>query len=90
MHIYDIKENRIDYCWHSNYLENPEKFFNIENFVKMQVSHFRGVSYHYSFRQNLEYENDYVALGKRSDKIFVRIYLKSKEAPLLQSKYTQV
>ena len=25
------QENRIDYCWHSNYLKNPEKFFTPEN-----------------------------------------------------------
>ena len=74
-----VKENRIDYCWHSNYLESPERFFQIDRFNDMQVSHFRGVSYHYTFKSGGEYENDYVALGKRSDKVFVRIYLKSKE-----------
>lgn len=77
--ISEVKENRADYCWHSNYLQSPEKFFNIEKFVKMQVSHFRRVTYQYQFRPNDEYENDYIALGKRSDKVFVRIYLKSKE-----------
>lgn len=77
--IEEVKENRIDYCWHSNYLENPERFFQIDRFNDMQVSHFRGVSYHYTFKARGEYENDYVALGKRSDKVFIRIYLKSKE-----------
>lgn len=77
--IGEVKENRIDYAWHSNYLSAPEKFFQIDHFHEMQVSSFRGVSYHYSFKSGGEYENDYVALGKRSDKVFVRIYLKSKE-----------
>lgn len=77
--IAEVKENRVDYCWHSNYLQNPEKFFRIDNFVKMQVSRFRRVRYDYQFKPNDEYEGDYVALGKRSDKCFVRIYLKSKE-----------
>ena len=77
--IEEVKENRVDYCWHSNYLQNPEKFFRIDNFVKMQVSHYRRVRYDYQFKPNDEYEGDYVALGKRSDKCFVRIYLKSKE-----------
>lgn len=77
--ILEVKENRADYCWHSNYLQNPEKFFRIDNFAKMQVSHFKRATFQYEFGPNDEYENDYIALGKRSDKCFVRIYLKSKE-----------
>ena len=79
LEIAQVMENRVDYCWHTNYLQNPEKFFSIDRFAKMQVSHFKGVSYHYTFTQDDAYENDYVALGKRNDKCFVRIYLKSKE-----------
>ena len=77
--IKEVKENRVDYCWHSNYLQNPEKFFRIDNFAKMQVSRYKRIRYEYAFRPNDEYENDYISLGKRSDKCFVRIYLKSKE-----------
>lgn len=77
--IREVKENRIDYCWHSNYLRSPAKFFNIENFRNMQVSRYKGVSYHYSFLPNNEVDNDYIALGKRSDKCFIRIYNKTRE-----------
>lgn len=73
------QENRIDYCWHSNYLSNPEKFFNPEDFYKMRVDRFKDALFHTSKDGSSDYEIDYIAMGKRSDKIFIRIYLKSKE-----------
>lgn len=74
------QENRIDYCWHTNYFTNPENFFRIDNFMQMEVSRYKRVRQEYAKRGNKgNYELDYVALGKRSDKCFVRIYLKSKE-----------
>lgn len=73
------QENRIDYCWHSNYLSNPEKFFNPEDFYKMRVDRFKDALFHTSKAGSQDYEIDYIAMGKRSDKIFIRIYLKSKE-----------
>ena len=72
-------ENRCDFAFHSNYLTNPEKFFSPDNFTRMQVSRFRGANLHISFNGKADYDIDYVALGKRSDKVFVRCYLKSKE-----------
>lgn len=77
--IANIQENRIDYCWHSNYLSNPEKFFSIENFYKMRVDRYRGANFHTEKVGTSDYEIDYVSLGQRSGKCFVRIYLKSKE-----------
>lgn len=85
--ILEVKENRIDYCWHTNYLQNPETYFRIDNLTEMAVTRLgrsnkeRGnsVSYHYSMQPGRTYENDYIALGKRGDKCFLRIYLKSKE-----------
>lgn len=74
-----VQENRIDYCWHSNYLQNPEKFFSIENFYKMRVDRFRGASFHTAKVGSEDYEIDYLSLGYRGGKCFVRIYLKSKE-----------
>lgn len=73
------QENRIDYCWHSNYLQNPAKFFNPEDFHKMRVDRFKDALYHTSKKGSQDYEIDYLAMGKRSDKVFIRIYLKSKE-----------
>lgn len=73
------QENRVDYCWHSNYLSNPEKFFTIENFYKMRVDRFRGAHFNTEKEGMDDYLIDYLALGKRGQKCFVRIYLKSKE-----------
>ena len=73
------QENRIDYAFHTNYLKNPEKFFNPEDFYKMRVDRFKDALFHTSKVGSADYEIDYIALGKRSDKIFIRIYLKSKE-----------
>ena len=73
------QENRIDYCWHSNYLSNPEQFFSLENFYKMRVDRFPDALTHTEKVGSDDYEIDYVSLGKRSDKVFIRIYLKSKE-----------
>lgn len=74
-----VQENRIDYCWHSNYLQNPEKFFGIENFYKMRVDRYRGAGFHTAKVGSEGYEIDYVSLGYRGGKCFIRIYLKSKE-----------
>ena len=74
-----VQENRSDYCWHSNYLSNPEKFFSIENFYKMRVDRFRGAHFNTEKVGSEDYLIDYIALGKRGQKCFVRIYLKSKE-----------
>ncbi|MCD8039801.1 MAG: hypothetical protein LUE96_12080 [Lachnospiraceae bacterium] len=74
-----VQENRADYCWHSNFLSNPEKFFAPESFYKMRVDRFKNATYVTNKVGSEDYEIDYVALGKRSDKVFVRIYLKSRE-----------
>ena len=74
-----VQENRVDFCWHSNYLKNPEKFFTPEKFYKMRVDRFRDALLHTSKKGSENFEIDYLAMGKRSQKIFIRIYLKSKE-----------
>lgn len=74
-----VQENRIDYCWHTNYLINPEKFFAPDSFYKMRVDRFKNATYVTNKVGSEDYEIDYVALGKRSDKVFIRIYLKSRE-----------
>lgn len=77
--IHYTQENRIDYCWHSNYLQNPERFFAPDNFYKMRVDRFKDAMMHTEKKGSEGYEIDYVSMGKRSDKVFIRIYLKSKE-----------
>lgn len=74
-----VQENRIDYCWHTNYLSSPEKFFAPDSFYKMRVDRFKNATYVTNKVGSEDYEIDYVALGKRSDKVFVRIYLKTRE-----------
>lgn len=74
-----VQENRVDYCWHSNYLGNPERFFAPDNFYKMRVDRFKDALIHTAKVGSEGYEIDYVSMGKRSDKVFIRIYLKSKE-----------
>lgn len=78
--IVDVKENRIDYCWHTNYIQNPELYFNPVNFAKMRLSRMDDSTFHVKYRGNEDYEIDYVTLGmKASCNVFFRIYLKSKE-----------
>ncbi|MEG2857098.1 MAG: hypothetical protein RR994_00575 [Clostridia bacterium] len=74
-----VQENRIDYCWHSNYLVNPEKFFSPENFYKMRCDRFHDAVFHTEKVGTSDFEIDYISMGRRSDKVFIRIYLKSKE-----------
>ena len=74
-----VQENRVDYCWHSNYLKDPETFFNPDNFYKMRVDRFKNATYITNKVGTEDYEIDYVALGKRSDKVFIRIYQKTRE-----------
>lgn len=76
--INEVKENRCDFAWHTNALQNPETYFRIDRFAEMQVSRFRRVNYSYQLH-GTEFENDYINLGKRGDKCFIRIYLKTKE-----------
>lgn len=78
-HIEFTQENRIDYCWHSNYLQDPEKFFTPEKFYGMRVDRFKDALFHTSKKGTHDFDIDYIAMGKRSDKVFIRIYLKSKE-----------
>lgn len=73
------QENRVDYAWHTNYIQNPEKFFDTKRFYKMRVDRFHGANIHTAKKGNEGFELDYIAMGKRSDKIFIRVYLKSKE-----------
>lgn len=74
-----VQENRADYCWHSNYFMNPEKFFNPENFYKMRVDRYKDASFHTVKKGTEGYDLDYISLGRRGQKCFVRIYLKTKE-----------
>ncbi|MBO4375542.1 MAG: hypothetical protein J5829_10605 [Lachnospiraceae bacterium] len=74
-----VQENRVDFCWHSNYFLKPSSFFNSENFYKMRVSRYSSATSHTFAVGSEGFEVDYLALGKRGNKCFIRIYHKSKE-----------
>ncbi|WP_036150098.1 hypothetical protein, partial [Lysinibacillus odysseyi] len=88
LEILEVKENRIDYAYHTNYIQNPTKYFKHENINKMQQSRFSRGSIEFSFRNQWETETDYLTLGrKKSNNLFFRIYDKTKE--VIQQGYKQ-
>ena len=74
-----VLENRVDFCWHSNYFLKPSSFFNHDNFYKLKVSRYSDAQWHTFGRGSENYDIDYCALGKRGNKVFIRIYHKTKE-----------
>lgn len=88
LEIKEVKENRIDYAYHTNYIQNPTKYFKHENINKMQQSRFTRGSIEFSFRNQWDVETDYLTLGrKKSNNLFFRIYDKTKE--VIQQGYKQ-
>lgn len=87
LQIAQVKENRTDFCWHSNYLQKPEKYFMPDKMNQMFVSRLgrkkkdEGTRFKYMYMMHKDgtIENDYVAIGERGDKCFLRIYNKTKE-----------
>lgn len=84
--IKEIKENRSDFCWHTNYFQNPEKVFSPEYIAANSTGY---LGRNRSGMKNLhtinEFDSDgnlsvnYVSLGKRGEKCFLRIYHKTQE-----------
>lgn len=80
LNIVYAHENRIDFCWHTNYLKNPAFFMRSDNFAKMLLSKLRESFTHDHFFGNDGYDIDYRTLGvRRSNNIFFRFYNKAKE-----------
>ena len=80
LEIQTVTENRIDYAYHTNYIQDPTNFFQPKNFNRMQKSRFERWSMEGSFKGDFETETDYVTLGrKKSNNVFNRIYDKTKE-----------
>jgi hypothetical protein len=78
--IQSVRENRIDYAYHTNYIQDPTNFFQPKNFNKMQKSRFERWSLEGSFKGEFETEADYFTLGrKKSNNLFFRVYDKTKE-----------
>lgn len=73
-----VTENRIDYAWHTNLIQNPYKYFSDDLLLKNLKSKLR--LYHKVGKIGSKIDLDYVSFGQRkSNDIFVRIYNKSQE-----------
>lgn len=73
-------ENRLDFAYHTNYIQDPLNFFKEENLNKMQVSRFTRWHKEGRFVGDEFVECDYISLGRRkSNNTFVRIYNKTQE-----------
>lgn len=80
LYIKEVKENRIDYAYHTNYVQNPTKYFDYKNFNRMQHSRLKRGSFEFTFPNQWEMDTDYITLGrKKSNNIFFRMYDKTKE-----------
>jgi len=88
LEIKEVKENRIDYAYHTNYVQDPTSYFKHQNINKMQHSRFSRGSIEFSFRNQWDVETDYLTLGrKKSNNLFFRTYDKTKE--VIQKGYKQ-
>ena len=76
--VKEVQENRVDFCYHSNYIANPEKYFDKRSLHQRAVTRIHQGYMHWEDNAD-GYDIDYVAYGKRSNKIFLRIYNKTKE-----------
>ena len=80
--IGDVCENRIDYAFHTNMIQNPMEMFSDESLEKHLVTSFREVWKHIwiTNRDQEFFDLDYTALGSRkSNNVFFRAYAKAKE-----------
>lgn len=76
----ELKECRIDYAYHTNYIRNIDKFINSSNVNKVQVSRFRKAFMVADLTNDEEAQIETIGLGSRSSKsVYVRIYDKTTE-----------
>lgn len=79
--IFDIRyiqENRIDYAYHTNLIQNPTKYFNDTNLLKTLKTSFKKYSKVGDIGREITI--DYFSLGMRkSNCVFFRTYNKTKE-----------
>lgn len=73
-----VQENRIDYAYHTNLIQNPYKFLNDEMLIKKMKTKIRLYTKVGNVGKTMDI--DYLALGsRRSNDVFIRIYNKSRE-----------
>lgn len=74
-----VMENRIDYAYHTNAIQNPYKMFN-DNNLKSSLKTNLKIYSKVGEIQGQEITIDYFSLGQRkSDNVFVRFYNKTRE-----------
>lgn len=79
LNMIEVNENRIDYAFHTNYIQDPLNFFKEKDLAKMQISRFNRWHKEGIFKEDMV-ECDYFTLGRRKSKnLFFRVYNKSKE-----------
>lgn len=77
--VKDVFENRIDYCYHTNIVQNPIKFFSDDVLIHNLKSNLKCYQKVGEISPG-EITIDYLSLGKRQSKnIFFRTYNKVKE-----------
>lgn len=77
------KENRIDYCWHTNEIQNPDKYLavaRLEKEMKTTMKRYKRVGRLEVLDGKTKMKADYLFLGNRkSNNVVVRIYNKALE-----------
>lgn len=74
------KVNRLDFCFHTNYFESPERFFNIDNISDTVVTKIKDIIFHYELSGERGYQVDYVKIGNLKSRNYIfRAYNKTKE-----------
>jgi hypothetical protein len=77
--VNEVKMNRVDYCYHTNYIQNPERFLDLKHVAKMRVSRIKKYDCYGEFVDD-EAVNDYIRIGRlKSNNLVLRIYNKSRE-----------
>lgn len=73
-----VQENRIDYAYHTNLIQNPYRYFSDDLLLEKLKSKMR--LYHKVGNIGKSVDIDYLSFGQRkSNDVFVRIYNKSRE-----------
>ena len=78
LEVDEVRENRIDYAFHTNLIQNPYKYFSDSTLLRKLKTKLR--TYHKVGDIGKKIDIDYISFGHRnSNDIFVRIYNKSRE-----------
>ena len=84
LEIRQVMENRIDYCYHTNVIKDPEVIFSdikLKNSLKTNMSRYHVTGYVENYEDGrTKLTKDYFALGvRKSNNIFIRFYNKALE-----------